>query len=126
MMAKLDRHEKRERRRKRIRKKIIGTSERPRLSVYRSLKAFYAQIIDDSEGISKTLVSASSIDPEFKELAGKRGGKSIEDVQKVAEILVKRALEKGIKKVVFDRGGFLYHGKIKAFADKCREFGLEF
>ncbi|MEJ5338907.1 MAG: 50S ribosomal protein L18 [Aquificaceae bacterium] len=125
-MAKLGRHEKRERRHKRIRKKIVGTPERPRLSVYRSLNAFYAQLIDDSGGQSRTLVSASSIDPEFLQLAGKRGGKSIEDVQKVAEILVKKAMEKGIRKVVFDRGGFLYHGKIKAFADKCRELGLEF
>jgi large subunit ribosomal protein L18 len=123
-MAKLSRHEKRERRHKRIRKKIFGTPERPRLCVYRSLNAFYAQIVDDTKG--HTLVSASSIDPEFVELAGKRGGKSIEDVQKVAQVLVKKALEKGIKKVVFDRGGFLYHGKIKAFADKCRELGLEF
>lgn len=123
-MAKLSRHEKRERRHKRIRKKIFGTPERPRLCVYRSLNAFYAHIIDDTK--AHTLVSASSIDPEFVQLTGKRGGKSIQDVQKVAEILVKKALEKGIKKVVFDRGGFLYHGKIKAFADKCRELGLEF
>jgi len=123
-MAKLSRHEKRERRHKRIRRKIFGTPERPRLCVYRSLNAFYAQIIDDTT--AHTLVSASSIDPEFVQLTGKRGGKSIEDVQKVAELLVKKALEKGIKKVVFDRGGFLYHGKIKAFADKCRELGLEF
>ncbi len=123
-MAKLGKHEKRERRHKRIRKKVFGTPERPRLCVYRSLNAFYAQVIDDTVG--RTLVSASSIDPDFVQLTGKRGGKSIEDVQKVADILVKKALEKGIKKVVFDRGGFLYHGKIKAFADKCRELGLEF
>ena len=123
-MAKLSRREKRIRRHKRIRKKVFGTPERPRLAVYRSLHHFYAQIIDDTKG--HTLVSASTLDPEFEKLAGKRGGKSIEDAQKVAEILVKRALEKGIKKVVFDRGGFIYHGKIKAFADKCRELGLEF
>ncbi len=123
-MAKLSKHEKRERRHKRIRKKIFGTPERPRLCIYRSLNAFYAQIIDDTQGI--TLVSASSIDPEFVNLTGKRGGKSIQDVEKVAQILVKKALEKGIKKVVFDRGGFLYTGKVKAFADKCRELGLEF
>ncbi|MCC6063492.1 MAG: 50S ribosomal protein L18 [Thermocrinis sp.] len=123
-MAKLSRHERRERRHKRIRKKIFGTPERPRLCVYRSLTAFYAQIIDDTTG--RTLVSASSIDRDYVQLTGKRGGKSIQDVQKVAELLVKKALEKGIKKVVFDRGGFLYHGKIKAFADKCRELGLEF
>ncbi len=123
-MARLSKHEKRERRHKRIRKKIFGTLERPRLCIYRSLNAFYAQIIDDSQG--RTLVSASSIDPDFVNLTGKRGGKSIEDVEKVAQILVKKAHEKGIKRVVFDRGGFLYTGKVKAFADKCRELGLEF
>ncbi len=123
-MAKLSRREKRIRRHKRIRKKVFGTPERPRLAVYRSLQHFYAQIIDDTKG--HTLVSASTLDPEFEKLTGKRGGKSIADAQKVAEILVKRALEKGIKRVVFDRGGFMYHGKIKAFADRCRELGLEF
>ncbi len=123
-MAKLSRREKRIRRHKRIRKKVFGTPERPRLAVYRSLNHFYAQIIDDTVG--RTLVSASTLDPEYEKLAGKRGGKSIEAAQRVAEVLVKRALEKGIKKVVFDRGGFMYHGKIKAFADKCRELGLEF
>ncbi len=123
-MAKLSRKEKRLRRHKRIRKKVFGTPERPRLAVYRSLNHFYAQIIDDTTG--RTLVFASTLDPEYEKLAGKRGGKSIEAVQKVAEVLVKKALEKGIKKVVFDRGGFIYHGKIKAFADKCRELGLEF
>ncbi len=123
-MAKLTRREKRIRRHKRIRKKVFGTPERPRLSVYRSLNHFYAQIIDDTEG--RTLVSASTLDPEYEKIAGRRGGKSIESAQKVAEVLVKKALEKGIKKVVFDRGGFMYHGKIKAFADRCRELGLEF
>ena len=123
-MARLTRRERRIRRHKRIRKKVFGTPDRPRLAVYRSLQHFYAQIIDDTKG--HTLVSASTLDPEFEKLTGKRGGKSIEDAQKVAEILVRRALEKGIKKVVFDRGGFMYHGKIKAFADRCRELGLEF
>ncbi len=123
-MAKLGRREKRIRRHKRIRKKVFGTPERPRLAVYRSLHHFYAQIIDDTQG--RTLVSASTLDPEYEKLAGKRGGKSIESAQKVAQVLVNKALEKGIKKVVFDRGGFMYHGKIKAFADKCRELGLEF
>jgi len=118
------RREKRIRRHKRIRKKVLGTSERPRLCVYRSLHHFYAQIIDDTVGY--TLVSASTLDPEFEKITGKRGGKSIKDAEVVAEIIAKRALEKGIKKVVFDRGGFKYHGKIKAFADKCREMGLEF
>lgn len=123
-MAKLTRKEKRERRHRRIRKKVFGTPQRPRLAVYRSLRHFYAQVIDDTTG--RTLVSASTIEPAYEELTGSRGGKSIEAVQKVAELLVKRALEKGIKKVVFDRGGFMYHGRIKAFADKCRELGLEF
>ena len=123
-MSKLTRHEKRERRHKRIRKKIIGTPERPRLCIYRSLNAFYSQIVDDTQG--RTLVSASSIDPEFVKLAGKRGGKSIEDVKIVAQVLANKAFEKGIKRVVFDRGGFLYHGKVRAFAEKCRELGFEF
>lgn len=123
-MAKLTRKEKRERRHRRIRKKVFGTPQRPRLAVYRSLRHFYAQVIDDTTG--RTLVSASTVEPAYEELTGSRGGKSIEAVQKVAELLVKRALEKGIKKVVFDRGGFMYHGRIKAFADKCRELGLEF
>jgi large subunit ribosomal protein L18 len=123
-MAKLSRREKRLRRHKRIRKKVFGTPDRPRLAVYRSLHHFYAQIIDDTNGT--TIVSASTLDPEYVKLAGKRGGKSIEAAQKVAEVLVKKALEKGVKRVVFDRGGFIYHGKIKAFADKCRELGLEF
>ncbi len=123
-MAKLNRKEKRIRRHKRIRKKVFGTPERPRLSVYRSLHHFYAQVIDDTTGT--TLVSASTLDPEYQKLVGSKGGKSIEAAQKVAEVLVKRAKEKGISKVVFDRGGFIYHGKIKAFADKCRELGLEF
>ncbi len=123
-MAKLSRHAKRARRHRRIRKKVFGTPERPRLAVYRSLNHFYAQIIDDTQG--KTLVSASTLDPDYIELAGKRGGKSIEAATNLAQVLVKKALDKGIKKVVFDRGGFMYHGKIKAFADKCRELGLEF
>lgn len=123
-MAKLTRAERRIRRHKRIRKRVVGTPERPRLAIYRSLHHFYAQIIDDTKG--HTLVSASTLDREFEELKGKRGGRSVEDVRRVAEILVRRALEKGIRKVVFDRGGFIYHGRVKAFADRCRELGLEF
>lgn len=123
-MAKLTRHQKRERRHRRIRKKVFGTPERPRLAVYRSLNHFYAQIIDDTA--ERTIVSASTLDPEYQKLAGKRGGKSMESARIVAQILVEKATARGIKKVVFDRGGFLYHGKIKAFADRCRELGLEF
>ena len=118
-----NRHQKRKRRHLRIRKKVFGTPDRPRLCVYRSDHHFYAQIIDDTVG--HTLVSASSIDKEFVKRYGFRGGKSIPVVEKVAELLVERAKAKGINKVVFDRGGFKYHGKIKAFADKCRELGLE-
>ncbi|MEN3034326.1 MAG: 50S ribosomal protein L18 [Aquificaceae bacterium] len=123
-MAKLNRHQKRERRHLRIRKKISGSMQRPRLCIYRSAHNFYAQIIDDESG--KVLTSASTIDKDFSKLAGKRGGKSIEDVKVLAKLLVERAKGIGLSKVVFDRGGFLYHGRIKAFAEACRELGLEF
>ncbi len=123
-MAKLKtRRERRLRRHKRIRKKVFGTPERPRLCVYRSLKHFYAQIIDDTKG--HTLVSASTLDREYRRRFGEPG-KSIEHAKRVAQLLVERAKEKGIEKVVFDRGGFKYHGKIKAFADECRRLGLKF
>jgi large subunit ribosomal protein L18 len=118
------RAQKRKRRHLRIRKKVFGTPERPRLCVFRSTHHFYAQIIDDTKG--HTLVSASSIDKDFVKKYGFRGGKSIPVVEKVAELLVEKAKEKGIKKVVFDRAGYKYHGRIKAFAEKCRELGLEF
>lgn len=110
------------RRHRRIRKKVFGTPERPRLSVYGSLKHMYAQIIDDMKG--HTLVAASTLD---KELKGeiKHGG-NVEAARKVGELIAKRAISKGIKKVVFDRGGFRYHGRIKALADAAREAGLEF
>jgi len=111
-------------RHKRIRKKIFGTAERPRLSFYRSLNAIYAQIINDEEG--KTLISASTIDKDYVAKYGKRGGKSIEDAKKLGEFLAEKALAAGIKTVVFDRGGFIYHGKVKAFADAAREKGLIF
>lgn len=93
-----------------------------RLSVYRSLKHIYAQIIDDIKGY--TLVSASSLDKEFKENGSYKG--NIETAKKVGKLLAERALEKNIKKVVFDRGGYLYHGRIKALAEAAREAGLEF
>lgn len=129
-MAELRKREKkveaRLRRKKRIKKKIIGTPERPRLSVYKSLKHIYAQIIDDT--IGHTLVAASSLSPEIREKLEelkKRGGKT-EVAKAVGELIAKKALEKGITKVVFDRGGFKYHGRIKAFADAAREAGLQF
>ena len=112
----------RKRRHIRVRKKVFGTPERPRLNVFRSNKHIYAQIIDDTTG--RTLVSASSID---KELKGKlKSGGNIEASNIVGELIAKRAVDKGIKKVVFDRGGYLYHGRVKALADAARKGGLEF
>jgi large subunit ribosomal protein L18 len=112
----------RQRRKKRVRKRIFGTPERPRLSVFKSAKHIYAQIIDDVH--SQTLVSASTLDPEIRESI-KYGG-NIEAAKRVGALVGKRALEKGIKTVVFDRNGFLYHGRVKALADSAREVGLKF
>ncbi|PJW13573.1 50S ribosomal protein L18 [Geobacillus sp. Manikaran-105] len=120
MITKVDRNAVRKRRHARIRKKIFGTTERPRLSVFRSNKHIYAQIIDDTK--SATIVSASTLDKEF----GLDSTNNIEAAKKVGELVAKRALEKGIKQVVFDRGGYLYHGRVKALADAAREAGLEF
>jgi large subunit ribosomal protein L18 len=111
------------RRKKKVRKKIRGTPERPRLMVFRSSKHIYAQIIDDT--LAKTLVDASSLSKEIKpQILGKGGNK--EGASIVGESIAKRSLEKGIKRVVFDRNGFLFHGRIKALADTAREHGLEF
>ncbi len=112
----------RERRHVRIRKEVTGTSEKPRLSVYRSLNNIYAQIIDDTKG--NTVVSASSLDKELKDV--KSHGGNIKTAKLVGELIAKRALGKGIKKVVFDRSGYPYHGGIKALAEASREAGLEF
>ncbi len=122
MIIKESRKEKRKIRHLRIRKKIFGTPERPRLSVYKSLRYIYAQIIDDIKGY--TLVSASSLEKELRSQL--KSTDNIEAAQLVGKIIAKRALEKGIKKVVFDRGGFLYNGRIKALADSARAEGLEF
>ncbi|MEW8955384.1 50S ribosomal protein L18 [Clostridium sp.] len=120
MIKKQDRQEQRVRRHLRVRKKVSGTSARPRLSVYRSEKNIYAQIIDDVAG--KTLVAASSLDKEFTNKVG-----SNKDAAKlVGEMVAKRAIENGIKDVVFDRGGYIYHGRIKELADGAREAGLQF
>ncbi|WP_027633255.1 50S ribosomal protein L18 [Clostridium hydrogeniformans] len=120
MIKKQDRQEQRVRRHLRVRKKVSGTSQRPRLSVYRSEKNIYAQIIDDVAG--KTLVAASSLDKEFTNKVG-----SNKDAAKlVGEMVAKRAIENGIKDVVFDRGGYIYHGRIKELADGAREAGLQF
>lgn len=122
MISKIDKNAARKRRHLRVRKKIMGTGERPRLNVFRSSKHIYAQIIDDTKGV--TLVSASTLD---KELAGSiSNGGNVEAAGKVGALIAKRAKENGITRVVFDRGGYLYHGRIKALADAAREEGLEF
>jgi len=111
----------RKRRQRRIRMKISGTPERPRLNVYRSLHHIYAQVIDDAAG--RTLVSASTVDKGIAEqVAGK---KKQEQAAIVGKIVAQRALDAGIQEVVFDRGGYLYHGRIKALADGAREGGLK-
>lgn len=122
MISKIDKNQARLKRHLRVRKKITGTQERPRLNVFRSSKHIYAQIIDDATGV--TLVSASTIDKELSE-AVKNGG-NVEAAKKVGELIAKRAKENGINNVVFDRGGYLYHGRVKALADAAREEGLEF
>jgi large subunit ribosomal protein L18 len=114
--------EKRKTRHLRVRKTVSGTPERPRLCVFRSLKHIYAQVIDDTS--MHTLASASTAEPDFKK-DGKTGGNIAAAVQ-VGKLVAARALEKGIKKVVFDRGGYLYHGRVKALADAAREGGLDF
>lgn len=106
----------------RLRKRVVGTEQRPRLSVFRSLSNLYAQVIDDESG--KTIVSASTVDKELKPVV--KSGGNIDAAKAVGELVAKRAVEKGIKQVVFDRGGFQYHGRVKALADAAREGGLEF
>jgi large subunit ribosomal protein L18 len=121
-MAKRTREEMRQRRHKRVRKQIAGTSKRPRLNVYRSLSQIYAQVIDDTKG--HTLASASTLDSELKKKL--KGLKKTEQARLVGELVAKRAKEKGIRQVVFDRGGYKYHGRVKALADAARESGLVF
>lgn len=122
MINKPSRNGQREKRHLRVRNKISGTAVRPRLNIFRSEKQIYAQIINDVEG--KTLVAASSID---KELKGKLSvGSNKEAAKVVGELIAKRALENGIKDVVFDRGGYIYHGRVKELAEAAREAGLNF
>ena len=103
----------------------MGTPERPRLTVFRSLSHIYAQVVDDLKG--ETLVAASSVEPSIKGTFAKdvRGG-NLKGAQAIGEVIAKRAMDKGIKRVVFDRSGFLYHGRIRAIADAARKAGLEF
>ncbi len=119
MVNKQDTNKKRLHRHKRVRGKISGTAARPRLNVFRSTNNIYAQVIDDVKGI--TLASASTLD---KELKGYGGNK--EAAKKVGTLIAKRALEKGITEVVFDRGGYIFHGRVKELADAAREGGLKF
>ncbi len=121
-MGSLTTRQARLRRHRRVRNRIVGTSERPRLSVFRSLQHIYAQIIDDATG--RTLVAASSVEPAVK--AQLDGKKPIAESEAVGKVLSQRAREKGISKVVFDRGGYLYHGRVKALADGARAGGLVF
>lgn len=121
MIKKDPRNVARKRRQQRIRRKVSGTAERPRLSVYRSQKNIYAQLIDDHRG--HTLAFASTLEPE---LAQGRLGNNSESAQRVGESIARKAKNLGINSVVFDRSGYLYHGRIKALAEGARKEGLEF
>ena len=114
--------EARKRRHERIRRHIHGTAERPRLNVFRSLDHIYVQVIDDDMG--NTLVAASTVDPELR--AQLDGLNKQQQATRVGQLVAQRALDKGLKKVVFDRGGYPYHGRVKALADGARDGGLEF
>ena len=119
MVNKPNTNKARQKRHKRARKNIHGTAACPRLNVFRSLSNIYAQIIDDTNGV--TLVSASSMDQDFKDYGGNKSA-----AKKVGEQLAAKAVKKGIKKVVFDRGGYIYHGRVKELAEGARQGGLEF
>jgi large subunit ribosomal protein L18 len=120
MITKLDKNATRKKRHARVRAKLSGTSARPRLNVFRSNQHIYAQVIDDMSGV--TLASASTLDKELT----LESTSNLEAAQKVGELVAKRAVEKGISSVIFDRGGYLYHGRIQALADAARENGLQF
>lgn len=120
MITKTSKNVTRKRRHARVRRTLQGTTEQPRLNVFRSNKHIYAQLIDDTKG--KTLVEASTVD---KELA-LDSTSTVEAAEKVGELIAKRALEKGYTSVVFDRGGYLFHGRVKALAEAARKAGLEF
>ena len=119
MLIKQDKNKARQKRHLRVRNHIAGTAARPRLNVFRSLKNIYAQIIDDEKGV--TLVSASSKDKGFSQYGG-----NVAAAKLIGEAVAKRALEKGITEVVFDRGGYIYHGRVAALAEAAREAGLKF
>ena len=119
MIKREDRNTKRVKRHQRIRGKLSGTAERPRFAVYRSLQNIYVQIIDDTAG--KTLVAAASTEKDFGDAGGNRDA-----AKKVGELAARRAIEKGITNVVFDRGGYIYHGRVQSLAEGAREAGLKF
>ena len=119
MVYRPDSNKARQTRHKRVRGKISGTAECPRLNVFRSLQNIYAQLIDDDKGV--TLVSASTVEKDFEEYGGNKSA-----ARKVGELLAKRAAEKDITKVVFDRGGYIYHGRVQELAEGAREGGLKF
>jgi large subunit ribosomal protein L18 len=121
-MPEINRRVARLRRHKRVRKHVMGTPERPRLNVFRSALHIYAQVVDDSKG--HTLVSASTVDRDIK--AQLKGLAKADQAKLVGKVLAERALDQGIKQVVFDRGGYKYHGRVKALADAARESGLVF
>lgn len=120
MITKIDKNKVRMKRHARVRSRLAGTTERPRLNVYRSNKHIYAQVIDDVKGV--TLAQASTQDKGL----GLEATSNVEAAAKVGETVAKLAVEKGVKAVVFDRGGYLFHGRVKALADAARENGLEF
>ncbi len=122
MINKIDKNQERQVRHKRVRRKISGTTERPRLCVYRSLSQIYAQIIDDTKGT--TIVSASTIESDIQKLC--KGKSKSEQAKIVGQEIAKRALKKKISEVVFDRGGYIYIGRVQALADGAREAGLKF
>jgi large subunit ribosomal protein L18 len=121
MLTKSSKNQTRSKIHDRIRKRMVGTPERPRLNVYRSLNHIYAQVVDDLHG--RTLVSASTVEGAK---ASKRTGGNVASAKEVGKRIADRAREKGIVKVVFDRGGYLYHGRVKALADAARQAGLQF
>ena len=122
MISRPRRQETRKRKHERVRKKIDGTSARPRLCVYRSLTNIYAQVVDDVTGT--TLVSASTLDKEIKDKLANGGNKDA--AAEVGRLVAARSVEKGIASVVFDRGGYIYHGRVKSLAEAAREAGLQF
>ncbi len=122
MFNKVNRQESRQRKHERLRKKVMGTAERPRMAIYRSLRHFHVQIIDDVAG--KTLLGVSTQDPEMKGTA--KSFANAAGAKRVGELVARRALDRKIENVVFDRGGYIYHGVVKALADSARGAGLKF